>query len=84
MAEDAVESAGAKAPAITFSTQQSSRAWRSCHQTTDAQQFIPHLRSGPLRKKNVRIAGNNLVETGEERHRQFSVDEWNGCKRLDI
>jgi hypothetical protein len=47
MAEDAVESAGAKAPAITISIQQFIAGLEVlCHQTIDVPRFIPNSESG--------------------------------------
>src|SRR5215475_1916898 len=47
MAEDAVESAGAKAPAITISIQPFIAGLEVlCHQTKDVPRFIPNSESG--------------------------------------
>jgi hypothetical protein len=51
MAEDAVESAGAKAPAITISIQQFIAGLEVlCHQTIDVPRFIPNSESCLYRK----------------------------------
>src|SRR5262245_66047376 len=55
MAEDAVESAGAKAPAITMSTQHIIAGMEVLCQTTDAARCIRHLESAATERR--RIAG---------------------------
>jgi hypothetical protein len=57
MAEDAVESAGAKAPAITISIQQFIPGLEVlCHQTIDVPRFIPNSESGASEWQNIALA----------------------------
>jgi hypothetical protein len=59
MAEDAVESAGAKAPAITISIQQFIAGLEVlCHQTIDVPRFIPNSESGASEWQTLRWPGD--------------------------
>jgi hypothetical protein len=62
MAEDAVESAGAKAPAITISIQQFIASLEVlCHQTIDVSRFIPNL------------ARDHAADRHAHRRRRFAI-----------
>jgi hypothetical protein len=59
MAEDAVESAGAKAPAITISIQQFIAGLEVlCHQTIDVPRFIPNSEFGASEWQTLRWPGD--------------------------
>ena len=66
MAEDAVESAGAKAPAITISIQQFIAGLEVlCHQTIDVPRFIPNSESGASEWQNIALARGLITQPSE-------------------
>jgi hypothetical protein len=68
MAEDAVESAGAKAPAITISIQQFIAGLEVlCHQTIDVPRFIPNSESGASEWQNIALARGLITPPRDSR-----------------
>jgi hypothetical protein len=66
MAEDAVESAGAKAPAITISIQPFIAGLEVlCHQTIDVPRFIPNSGSGASEWQNIALARGLITQPSE-------------------
>jgi hypothetical protein len=65
MAEDAVESAGAKAPAITISIQQFIAGLEVlCHQTIDVPRFTPNSESGASEWQNIAMVELKQLQLG--------------------